>query len=144
MAAALMIVRPYSPAIRARISAVLTRLGYGADTATVFAKGTPDEAILKQLATTPPPGAFLMPFHAHVDTEGNNVDGLALLMKIRARLPAYASIPVVMPVSQVGHAGYLMRLKELGLTSLPHHAAVAERELDDPDTLGKRLKGLGF
>jgi len=140
----LIIIRPYRAFIRQRIVAVLNQLGYAAEAAVLIPAATPDDVVLSQLETMAVPQALLMPFHAHQDTQGTLVDGLALMLKIRTRFPAWAKTPVVMPVSQVGHAGYLLRVQELKVATFPNHAAVPERELDNPALLADRLRMLGF
>lgn len=140
----LVIVRPYLPRIRARISAALARLGYDVSSAVVIPRGTPDDDAVKQLGALPAPDALLMPFNAHRDGVGHVSDGLTLMLRIRAELPAFATTHVVMPLSQVGSAGYVLRKTQLGVDHPRNYALVEEAELDDTVRLAEKLHAAGF
>lgn len=140
----LAIVRPYHPRIRARISAALERLGYDVPNAFVVPRGTSDDDVVALLRAQPAPQALLMPFNAHKDGAGHVSDGLTLMLRIRAELPGYGATHVVMPLSQVGSAGYLLRKAELGLDRPRNYALVEEADLDDADGLDHKLRAAGF
>jgi hypothetical protein len=140
----LVIVRPYLPAIRARISASLARIGYDVTNAIVVPRGTPDDEAISLLGALSAPRALLMPFNAHKDGGGRVSDGLTLMLRIRSELSAFASTHVVMPLSVVGTAGYMLRKSELGVDRLSNHALVQEAELDDGPRLDARLRAAGF
>jgi hypothetical protein len=140
----LAIIRPYSQKIRARITAALRLVGYDIEGAFVLPRGTTDREVLSELSSRPAPRGLLIPFHAQEDAQGNHTDGLSLLLELRRSLPWFVGIPAVMPVSQVGHAGYLLRAKALNAQRLPAYLAVFEPELDDTPALAARLRATGF
>lgn len=92
------LVRPYGERIRGRVVRVLTEAGL--DVRGVVAAGTSDEEALTVLLRS---GArrFVIPFHAHRDTQGASTDGLTLSREVVERVE---DARILMPVSAFGAA----------------------------------------
>jgi len=140
----LVAIRPYDQRIRTRVFAVLAELGYEREQAHVFAAATPDEVVLASLAQMRPPDGILAPYHAHRDTQGAAVDGLTIVLAARARVPALAGVPVMMPVSQVALAALQLRIGRLEPSEAQGIHVVVEGELDDPERVTARLRAAGM
>jgi hypothetical protein len=127
------LVRPYDARIRARVQRLLESLGYAIDPQRTILAGTPDgEAaalLLRYAAST-----LVVPFHAHKDSEGRQVDGLGLLQLLAAERPDFPW-RVLMPVSRVAAAAAMLRAR----STLPPEAhegvlVVYEDQLDSLTT----------
>ena len=62
-------------------------------------------------------------------------EDMSAAMRTLAQLPGFAELPAVMPVSQIGRGGYLLRVSVLKAHGLVSYLAVFEDELADPPAL---------
>ncbi len=92
--------RPYSRRIRSRVFEALETLG--AEVAVLAPAGTPDGKALRAVRRARF-DVLLIPFNAHRDSAGDGVHGLTLIERLRSE-PAYAQIPIICPISNVGLA----------------------------------------
>jgi len=136
----IIVVRPYHSAIRDRVYLLMDLLGYDPIAAAVIPTGIPDDMVLAALERTTPPEALLIPFHAHRDTSGRNVDGLALAERIW-QIQGYRRCHVLMPVSQVAQAGFLLRVVKLDPLIASAILDVPERGLADVAELARTMRG---
>ena len=127
-----------------KVFRVLTVAGLDMEQAEIITPGTTDERVLWKLSKNPAE-VFLIPFHAHRDTAGQLVNGLALVLRLDRELPELRRIPILMPISTMG-----MSAAEVMLSRGPEHGGltdevrgrilfIPEATLDD-DTLPARVR----
>lgn len=99
-------VRPYGKRIRELVFDLLEEFGCDMEHATKIAPGTPDQAAIDEVIHSRAT-VLLVPFHGHRDETGTMINGLTFLTKLVAQK---GSCPwrVVMPVSRVGRAGFML------------------------------------
>lgn len=107
------VVRPYGPSIRGRVFALLERAGLVIREADVIPKGTSDERVIERLGKKVPE-ILLIPFHAHRDEHGEDVNGIAVAERLTAALPSLALVPILMPASTVALPAARLKLSPLG------------------------------
>ncbi|MEM7154341.1 MAG: hypothetical protein AAF799_15955 [Myxococcota bacterium] len=141
-----MIVRPYLHRVRGRVFNLLHQAGIGTDGAAEVATGTSDEEAIAAVVAAQP-DVLLIPFHAHHDEAGEQLDGLTLCRRL-GEVGSVAGIPVLMPVTRMAAAS----LRLMSVTG--EHASVhrellttrvlvlADEALDDPVTAARVLTHL--
>lgn len=137
------VVRPYGPSIRQRVFALLERSGLVVRDADVIPKGTSDESVIEKLRERPPE-ILLIPFHAHRDERGEDVNGIAVAERLAAALPSLAGVPILMPASTVALPGARLKLSPLGPHPLSDELRARillldESALDQPGTVAAIL-----
>lgn len=131
------VVRPYGQSIRDRVYELLARAGLDMPNAHVLEKHTPDDEVVAQLLRRRYQ-ALLVPFHAHRDRDGVLVNGLNVLNLLAGRDRSLASIPIFMPISNMGlSAAKLMLSRDSDAGGLDDSLRgkvlfMPESELDDP------------
>ena len=92
--------RPYSARIRSRVFATLDALG--AEVEVLAPAGASDDQAM-QAVRRANVDVLLVPFNAHRDAAGGNLNGLSLIERIRSD-PSYNRVPILCPISNVGLA----------------------------------------
>ena len=132
-------VRPYDSRIRRRVFAVLERAGLVIEESDIVPKGTSDADVLQMLRDRPP-GILLIPFHAHRDDHGANINGVAFAERLAAVLPSLSEIPILMPASTVALPGAELMLSPFNPRPLSDDLRsrillLDESALDQPETV---------
>ena len=99
----------------------------------IFPATTPDRLVLQQLGRTDAE-LLVLPFHAHRDSEGQLVNGVELLPRIRLELARHRATPAICPVSQVGMAAAELLRSHVDADLLGPTLFVPEDELDTEHT----------
>ncbi len=100
------VVRPYGKRIRDLVFGLLEEFGCDMEHAMKVAPGTSDQAAIDEVIHSRAT-VLLVPFHGHRDETGSMINGLTFLAKL---VEQKGSCPwrVVMPVSRVGRAGFML------------------------------------
>lgn len=136
------VVRPYGAAIRRRVFALLTAVGWTVDDEDVIPPHTPDDVALERILASRS-RALLVPFHGHRAFDGSIVDGLELLHKLRRARPGFPW-RVVMPVSAFGRPALTLALEREPDPTFGGTVLYLEMEgLERPETLARLREHLG-
>ena len=130
------VVRPYGTTIRRRVFGLLQRLGCSIAEEDIIPPHTSDDEAMKSILAGKN-RVLLIPFHGHRDGEGQRVDGLVLVRRLRQQ---HRGFPwrVVMPVSAFGKAALTLALENEADPSFGGKVLYLEMdELEDPRTLTK-------
>lgn len=130
-----LVVRPYGRQIRERMFGHLEKAGLSIDEVDVIQAGTPNRAAVTSIRSRPN-HVLLVPFHAHVDHDGEQVNGLDVLQLLDEE--GGLDAPALMPVSKVGMAAAQLMMSgggsggKLSLSARDRILFIDEEELDDP------------
>ena len=136
------VVRPYTPRIREKMFGTLSEAGLSIDPDHVIPPGTPDDEVVRQVGNRIG-HVLLVPFHAHRDSEGKELNGLDVAALIHERCPALNRSRILMPVSKFGMAAATLRLEKTpGEGGLPPELRdrillIQEDDLGDPGLQGR-------
>lgn len=128
------VVRPYSTRIRDQAFQLLERAGVDIAEEDVLAPESTDDQVLHFLSQHFPQ-VLLVPFHAQRSGDGDMVDGLSTLRKVEKRLPRYAKMPVLMPISNMGLAALNLMLGRDPKNTDARILILKEDDLEEPATI---------
>lgn len=134
-------VRPYGAHIRTRVFALLERAGVTVAERDVIPKGTSDDDVIQALRTRRA-RVLLVPFHAHRDEQGRNVNGIDIVLRIVSELPNFDRVPIIMPISASASAAANLRLEAEDSVAIPKSVrdrilVIDEADLDRPELLAR-------
>lgn len=141
MAIHVTVVRPYAPRIRKKMFGHIEKAGLVIDPANIIAGSTPDDEALEILSGRRD-HVFLIPFHAHLDADGKEVNGLDFANRLHADYPSLRHCKILMPASTFAAASAELRFANLARFGLQEELGnrillITEDELDEPDLADK-------
>ncbi len=142
------LVRPYGTHLRQRVLHLLKRAEVEVHDQNVIPMGLPDAEVLRELKNRTA-SALIIPYHAHRDQAGNEVNGVDLGERILAELHQFADTPILMPASAVALPAIWLRMSPMS----PHPISkemqnrlllLDEDQLETAETLTATIKHLGL
>lgn len=127
------LVRPYANVIRNEVATWLSSLSY--QRTHQLEAGTPDQAAAEWIENLHGYDLLVLPFHVHLDANGNKVDGMGVV-RLLGDLFLARRIPMLMPVSTYSLQGSFPRALQALAEDRPRaHALlvpVSESNAGDP------------
>lgn len=98
MKLAALAVRPYPGPFRAKVFALLAAAGVEVEAPAELGVGVSNEDAIRHLRGLRP-DLLLVPFHVVRKGDGDRTSGLELVERLRAEVPRFRDVPIIMPVS---------------------------------------------
>lgn len=137
------VVRPYAERIRKKMFAQIEKAGLEIRLDNVIAGSTPDDEALRILEGRGD-HVFLIPFHAHLDADGKEVNGLDFANRLHKEYAGLRQCKILMPASTFAAASAQLRFANLARFGLDEGLGervmvITEDELEDT-TLPERIR----